>query len=328
MRTLPLVLVSLSLAASGCSDKSFALVSLLSRGGQFNDVGQVQVVVRNDPHQDMLSYPKERKDSPLYRFDESQPLTFSIGYKNSTHAGTLALAVTVLDRTGKRMGFGEGSATIIDDEVTPVTVRVTLGGSPACDPAAPTVCEGGTCYVSCQPDDTAVGMCTMAGTRDHGQLCTANEECKPGLQCFEYPCGGGKPGVKACLRFCKDDSQCGGGRCSNKVPCGSKTTDFKTCSQPCNPVGAATEGCAAGLSCFVFPDEVVDCDCARPERTGMDGASCATGTECAPGFICVKMAGAMTCRPVCKLDTPNTCPGGKVCNKLTEPDYKTYGACW
>jgi hypothetical protein len=321
-----LAFLTLSLAATGCSDKSFALVSLLSRGGQFNDVGQIEVEVVNDPHHDKLAYPKERKDAPLYRFDETAPLTFSIGYKNSTHAGTLALKVTVLDRTGKRMGYGEGSATIIDDEITPVTVRITSGGSAACDPAAPTACAGGTCYVSCQPDDSAVGMCTMAGAKDHGQLCSANEECKPGLQCFEYGCGAGKPGVKACLRFCKDDSQCGGGRCSNRVPCGSKTTDFKTCSQPCNPVGEATQGCAAGLHCFVFPGEIADCDCSR--STGVDGTPCQTGTECAPGFTCVKMAGAMTCRPLCRLDAPSTCAAGKVCNMLIEPDFKTYGACW
>lgn len=325
-----LAVAAAAVAASGCSDKSYALVSLLSRGGQFTDVGQILVDVRNDPHKDALSYPKDRNTAGIYRFDESQALTFSIGYKNSTHAGALALAVTVLDKDGKRLGWGEGSATIIDDEVTPVTVRIVRGGFPPCDPNSPTVCEGGTCYVSCQPDESAVGMCTMAGTKDHGQLCTANEECRPGLQCFEYSCGAGKPGVKACLRFCKEDGQCGGGggKCSNPVPCGNKNTEYKTCSQPCDPVGTGAQGCAPGLSCFVFPNEIADCDCARPERVGVDGSTCTEGTECAPGFVCVKMTASKVCRPVCRLDAPTTCAAGKTCNRLTEPDFKTFGACW
>jgi hypothetical protein len=337
----------LAVLAGGCADKSFALVTVQSTGGQFNDVAALVVEVRNGQYMDLLTYEPPNKQG-LVRFDETTALTFSVGYRSSSHKGTLEVAVTPLDGAFKKAGYGVGSAPIVADGVTPVTVRVTPGAlppsgpdggggveagpaadaGPPCDPVNPTSCNGGTCYLSCAPGQPVAGMCTMAGTKNPGELCARNEDCLPGSQCFAFSCGAGKEAVKTCLRFCKDSSVCGAGQCTTPLPCDDKPTAFKACSQACNPVGPATTGCAAGLHCFVFADEIPDCDCAGATHVKSEGDACTTSEECKPGNICVSMAGTKVCRPVCRLDAmPATCAAGKTCTKLVDPDYKTYGAC-
>jgi hypothetical protein len=105
-----------------------------------------------------------------------------------------------------------------------------------------------------------------------------------------------------------------------------RSTPFKVCSQPCDPTGEAKTGCAAGLSCFLFEGEIPDCDCRGPRRAGTDGVTCGDTEDCAPGFLCVSMAGSKVCRAVCKLDAPQ-CADGRTCTKLTTPDYQTWGGC-
>jgi hypothetical protein len=340
------LIVSLLLPAlaGGCaSDKSYALVSVLSSGGQFNDVAQLHVEARNAASLDMLDY-KPRAGTAVVRFDETQPLTFSIGYHSSSHTGTLLVAVTPLDQAGKVLGYGEGTAVLVADQITNVTVRVTRGASPParldggapdgeapdaaplCDPVTPTTCNGGTCYLACRTNQPAVGMCTAGGSKQPGEACTGNEECSPGSQCFTFSCGS-QPVVKTCLRFCNDDSVCGTGHCGTPVPCGGQSTSFKACSRTCDPVGTATQGCAAGLRCFVFAGESPDCDCAGDTHVKTEGTDCAVSDECLPGLLCVKMAAGKTCRPLCRLDTPGTCAEGQKCTLLVDPEYKTYGAC-
>jgi hypothetical protein len=329
-------------ALAGCgSDKSYALVSVLSSGGQFNDVAGLLVDVRNGSYVDSLAY---RPKTTMVRFDETTALTFSVGFKSSSHMGTLEVAVTPINLAGTQIGYGVGTAQIVDDKVTDITVRVvrgaqrpggTDGGAPGdaggadagppCDPVNPTTCNGGTCYLSCRPNEPVGGMCTMAGAKKPGELCTKNEECLPGSQCFNFSCGATQIGT--CLRFCKDDSVCGAGKCATPIPCNMQATTFKACSQPCDPVGEAQQGCATGLKCYVFQGELPDCDCAGNTHVKDVGATCVDSTECKPGLLCVNMGGK-TCRPVCRLDaTPATCPMGQTCTKLVDPDYKTFGAC-
>jgi hypothetical protein len=350
MKAAALVLLLVPALAGGCgADRSYALVSLLSAGGQFNDVAGVTVQVRNDVFIDTLTYRPSTKQG-LVRFDEAVPLTFSVGFRTSSHKGTLEVAVTPINTSGASLGYGVGTAQIAGD-LTKVTVRVTRGALPpagpdggagpgdggaevgpsgdagvTCDPVSPTACNGGTCYLSCRKDLPPVGMCTMAGTKQPGELCMRNEECAAGSQCFDFSCGMGRPSVKACLRFCKDDSMCGAGQCATPIPCEGQPTTFKACSQACNPVGEAQQGCAAGLNCFVFQGEVPDCDCAGASHVKDVGVACTGSEECKPGLLCVSMAGNKTCRPVCRLDAP-TCPSGQMCTKLVDPDYKTFGAC-
>jgi hypothetical protein len=340
----PLLIAGLALAllASGCSDKSYALVSVLSAGGQFNDVAQLHVEARNGAALDTLDY---RPKTAVVRFDETQPLTFSVGYHSSSHSGTLLITVTPLNQSGMVLGYGEGTAKLVDDGVINVSVRVTRGASPPartpdggapdggpdaaalCDPVTPTTCAGGTCVLVCRDNQPAVGMCTTSGTKQPGELCMGNEECSPGSQCFSFSCGTAGPPIGACLRFCNDDSMCGTGHCATPVPCGGAPTPYKACSRTCDPVGAATQGCAAGLHCFVFAGETPDCDCAGSKHVKTDAMPCASSEECAPGLLCVNMAGAKTCRPLCRLDMPNVCGEGRKCTQLVDPAYTTYGAC-
>src|SRR6185436_2059528 len=204
---------------------------------------------------------------------------------------------------------------------------VEADAGPPCDPVSPTACNGGTCFLACRKNEPPAGMCTMAGTKNPGELCARNEECQPGSQCFDFSCGAGKPSIKTCLRFCKDDGMCGAGKCATPIPCEGQPTTFKACSQACNPVGEAQQGCAPGLNCFIFQGEVPDCDCAGAMHVKGEAAACTSSEECRPGLLCVSMAGNKTCRPVCRLDAPATCAAGQMCTKLVDPDYKTFGAC-
>jgi hypothetical protein len=332
-----------ALLAGGCSaDRSFALVSVLSAGGQFNDVAQLQVEVDNGSYHDVLTYPRAAT-STTYRFDDMVPLTFSVSFRSSSHDGSLDVRVTTLNATGGVTGSGLGSAAIDRSHVTKVPVTVTRGAlppkrdagadallfdaGPPCDPTMPaSACGAGrTCVVACRPDDSNVGMCQMAGSKPPGALC--NDDCEQGSECFAFSCGGAP--VRSCLRLCSTDADCGGqGRCATPVPCGAKTTPYRTCTRPCDPVAPATSGCAAGLSCFLFGDEVPDCDCVSAQRTGDDGAACVDSDSCRPGLFCVSMGGAKACRPLCRLDAmPAQCPGGRVCAKLVDPPFTVYGAC-
>jgi len=332
-------------ALAGCgSDKSYALVSVVSSGGQFNDVAGLLVDVRNSSYVDSLAY---RPKTPMVRFDETTALTFSVGFKSSSHMGTLEVAVTPINLAGTQIGYGVGTAQIVDDNVTDLTVHVvrgaqrpggTDGGVPGdggapdgglqCDPVNPTTCNGGTCYLSCQANQPPTAMCIMAGSKRPGEACTENFDCEPGSQCFEFTSCGTMPRIKTCLRFCNDDGMCGAGKCATPIPCGMQATTFKACSQPCDPVGEAQQGCAAGLKCYVFQGELPDCDCASGTHVNDAGAACADSNDCKPGLLCVSMSGSKTCRPVCRLDaTTPTCAMGLTCTKLTDPDYKIFGAC-
>jgi hypothetical protein len=351
MRRQLLALALLPALAGGCSsDRSYALVSVLSSSGQFNDVAGLLVDVRNGASVDSLHY-KPKTSMGLVRFDETAALTFSVGYRSSSHMGTLEVAVTPINQAGAHIAYGVGTAQIVADKLTNVTVRVTRGalppvapdggveagpgdaGAPAdagppCDPVNPTTCNGGTCYLSCPANQPAAGVCTMAGAKQPGELCTKNEDCVPGSQCFDLSCGAGMATIKTCLRFCQDDGMCGAGRCATPIPCGGQPTSWKACSQACDPVGQAQQGCAAGLKCFVFDGEVPDCDCPGTTHVNAAGAVCANSADCQPGLLCVSMGGSKTCRPVCRLDAPSTCASGQLCTKLVDPDYKVFGACF
>jgi hypothetical protein len=323
----------------GCAaDRSFALVSVLSAAGQFTDVAQLQVAVVNGGYQDFLTYPTMR--GATYRFDETQPLTFSVSFRSTTHSGRLQVTVTTADAAGTATGHGTGTAEInAENNVTAVTVVVTRGAPPAdggadardagapdlepgCDPAAAaTACGAGkTCIAGCRASGTGVGMCVMAGDKPPGAACT--DDCVQGAECSRYPCAGAE--VRVCLRLCTTDAECGEGRCNLPVPCAPPDT-YRWCSQPCNPVGAATSGCAPGLRCFLYQGEIPDCNCPG-NRTGVDGTPCADSDSCQPGLFCVDVAGVKTCRPLCRLDAPS-CEGGRICTRLSMPDYQTYGAC-
>jgi hypothetical protein len=329
--------------AAGCSsDRSYALVSVLSSAGTFDDVAQLRVEVRNGSYQDLLTYPRVASGTK-YRFDETTPLTFSVSYLPSSHTGTLEVAVTTLDATGASTGHGSQSQPIAKGDVTKVSVRVMRGGAPPGGPIdgrppEPTTCEpmtainnpacgpNQTCIVKCRANGSTFGACTSPGTQPPGAICS--DDCELGSACFTFACDPG-PAVRTCLRSCTTDADCGEGRCATAVPCSGQSTPYRTCTRPCDPLGPATSGCASGLRCFLFGNEVPDCDCVGTRRTGVDGTPCADSDTCAPGLYCVSMGGAKACRSLCRLDGSATpCAGGRACARLMDPGgFTTYGAC-
>jgi hypothetical protein len=282
--------------------------------------------MENGPFHDQLEYPATPRAPFRLGASEKDAVTFSASFRTS-HEGELRVRVTPKGAGGQVLASGEAVAAIDVGHVTRITVRVALRAAAAsCDPTAPAGCgAGNTCFVDCSMNRMTAGLCTAGGTRKPGEACERNEDCVPGAQCFEFGCAGAtKP--KACLQFCRSDAECGAGRCSVGVPCMDRMTDFRVCSRACDPTGAATTGCAAGLSCFLFPGEIPDCDCRAPSRTGSDGQSCKDSRECQPGLLCVTMSGAGTCRPLCRLDDPK-CAAGTTCTRLVNPNFKSYGGC-
>jgi hypothetical protein len=76
-------------------------------------------------------------------------------------------------------------------------------------------------------------------------------------------------------------------------------TNFGTCTNSCDPVGATvgTNGCAAGLACYLVDDFTV----CGPPGGGNLGESCGVGNAlCAPGLTCITSNG-LGCRPLCHL---------------------------
>ena len=193
-----------------------------------------------------------------------------------------------------------------------------------CTPATSAGCgRNQGCALSCLASGETVSTCVAAGAKQPGELCTGAGECAPGSQCFKA-CG-----VSVCRRYCTADTQCpAGGSCYSKLSCPIPLAGNtgRVCSQPCDPRGAAQTGCATGLRCLIFPGEVADCDCPAATRIGVDGTACTDTGSCAPSFICVN-TGTTSCRPICRLDQPNTCPAGRTCQRLTNPDHKVFGAC-
>jgi hypothetical protein len=210
----------------------------------------------------------------------------------------------------------------------------------ACDPYQPALAcgAGKTCGLLCDPGKPAVGMCYAAGAGNPGSACDKNDDCLPGTQCFTFSAVGCQ--VKTCLRFCNnDDAACGepGAFCNVPIQCGTTTPPFLACSRPCDPTGAASVGCAPGLTCFVYGDDTTDCACAG---VGVVGATCTQNqgcsgelgcTGCAAGTSCVVPAGAGaaatgTCRPICRLAAP-ACPTGTTCIPFTNSTRKLFGFC-
>jgi hypothetical protein len=284
----------------------------------------------------------------------------------AAQSGVVTLDVRALDAKGCLIGLGRTSAIIRRSNVAMAAVKLSAandctvadGGVPSgdaifpgCDPVAP-VCPGiKTCQVNCT---SHMGECVDGGVGPPGASCVTNADCKAGSQCFDYASLGCK--VKLCLRFCNDEAPCAqavgpnggagdGGvssigtrsKCTGPVQCGSLVTAYHTCTFGCDPrqsaIAAQATNCPTGLSCLVVGamDEV-DCACAEKTRTGIDGAPCTSGAQCAPGYICNLMGGTQKCRAVCRCEAngmtctaPNDCTAGKACTALTNDTI--FGVC-
>lgn len=334
----------------GCSEDSYALVSVLTYTGSIGNVAQVIAHVTSATGQQSLTYP--RKAGPPLHFDNLHPVTFSVEFPAS-YVGATTLEVELVAEDGRPQGYGKSTADIVRGHIVRVEVRVVAGavrpenasasdgGAPSmlCDPYAPAAAcgEERACGVLCSQDNPAASMCYLAGTGAPGSPCASNGDCLPGSQCFAFSALG--CAVKACLRFCNhDDKQCGeqGSYCNIPIACGSSPA-LAACSRPCDPTGAATTGCAPGLGCFVFAGETTDCACPGQgdmgspctQNSGCDNATSCLG--CKAGLSCIVPAGAPSgatgaCRPACNLATP-TCPSGTTCRAFEGSSRRLFGFC-
>lgn len=343
--------LALVLGAACSKDQSFVVVEVVSSGAPISFCQQFLVDVHNGGFDDVLTYPAEGSPEATkdYVVASSPPVTMSLRFP-TTFLGELEVAVTARNSAGIDLAYGMTTVTIDPGHVTRARVvidpsrmrprnglrRTDAGAGDAratdaavpCDPVSATACGPGmSCGLGCgaggmMPET----MCRMAGATPTGSACTARGECLPGAECLTESCG-----VSSCQALCHGDADCAavtGSRClSTVISCGAASTGVRLCSQPCDPRGAATTGCAAGLGCFIFENEITSCDCAGPMRVKNDGESCAMSGECMPGLLCVNMAPSTVCRPVCRLGSTTDCAAGRVCEPLTQPVFTTWGAC-
>jgi len=227
---------------------------------------------------------------------------------------------------------------------------------PGCDPTNPQSTAAGvttclatqTCQVDCTPPDAGAprNECITGGAGPAGSACATNADCQPGTQCFNYASTGCS--VRLCLKFCNNDLDCAavgaggagpGSLCQGPVMCPAFLTAYHTCTFNCDPratAAAGRGGCPMDMAC-VMPGSMdqVDCACAATRGTKTEGMACTSAADCAPGFICNRMSGNMTCRPICRCDADssaactakaNDCAtAGTTCRAVT--NNTIYGIC-
>jgi hypothetical protein len=344
----------MAVAWGGCSeDKSYAVVTVRMAEGELTDISQFLVYVRTGATNSILYYPASPNRDPVgYRLTPSESIDFSISFASS-FSGLLTVGVEPRNRLDNPLGYGATERQIDPGHRIDLDVKVVLGalapvgggtldagatpdasvpdggdaggdGGAGCTPAGAAGCAAGTtCTVVCPttPALTAVGVCSRGGTGKDGDTCRSNEDCLPGSQCFIYGCG------RVCRKFCTADAECPDGGCDRRVSCGGQPTDFRFCSQSCDPREKAPNTCKGNFRCLLFANERASCDCVEMTRTGNDGDPCLNTAGCKPGLMCVAMGTPQpVCRPICKL-TEGDCQAGRRCTELVEPRYVTWGAC-
>lgn len=340
--------LSLALALLGglaaCSHDSYLVLTLKSSGMPLASVTSISVAVASASGQPMVTRTFTVGGSSGLSIDATTGKTLSVSF-TPDHSGIISVKVTVATLIATVCATGSTSATIKQGAVTNASVTLSAttcaaadAGAPdgsstfsGCDPAVVGSCPAPqTCYVDCANE---MGRCVPGGTKGAGETCASNNDCAPGTQCFDFGCA---TTTRACLRFCNGDDACGtltnsagASTCRDPVFCPAMTT-YKTCSFACDPRGAATTGCPAGLECFLFMDtasgqDTPSCGCPAATRIGIDGSACARSADCAPGFLCDLMAGGQFCRKLCKMSAPADCGAGQTCQMLT--NNPTFGVC-
>jgi hypothetical protein len=304
-----------------------------------------------------LSYDARKVDGGSLTLTKTADNTLSVSFSGDEN-GTATFQVSVLDAQHCVIGMGAGSQQIRKGGSIAVEVPLASmhdcsadGGAPVdggpggtfpgCDPVIPGTRDAGvttcspvqTCQVNC---GLRRNECIMGGTGAPGATCATNADCQPGSQCFDYTATG--CGTKVCLRFCGSNAECvavgagGGGPgsvCEGRVVCSTGDTAYHTCTFNCDPTATAAAsrgGCPGALACLMPASmDEVDCACPEPSRTKVNGETCTSAADCAPGFVCSGTTAARVCRAVCRCNkdasglctTPNTCTTGMTCSPIS-----------
>lgn len=183
-------------------------------------------------------------------------------------------------------------------------------GTDACNPSCQTGCTCGRCTVA-----AGIAVCVTPGNKTRGQLCNpAADDCEAGLGCVRESCG---TNVGRCHEFCRTSTDCTDGlSCSMTLDGG-----FRACALPatsCN--GQTGDGCPAGFVCYYSRQgDTTFCECAGQQD---EADACTFYNDCIPGYTCVNIAGASTCRRLC------TTAGGECTAPQTcQPLGTLYGYC-
>jgi hypothetical protein len=350
------VIVGLTALAAGCSSGPVSYVVLTLQSATptpITGVTDVEVQVMKGTtqmktltyHHDPFTIDMATPSTTLsvsFTSNEVGNVTFNVNARASSCLVGMGVSAAAIQRGGR------ADATVVLEMVNGCPQPADGGAPdafPGCDPVTPACGPGMTCQVDCSKK---LGECTAGGTRGPGSACSANSDCMPGTQCFDYTTIG--CGVKVCLRFCNTVAECAqpapdagvspGSLCMGPVACGGVLTAYHTCTFGCDPrlsaASAGTTGCPAGLACLVIgKGDQVDCACAESTRTKTEGQSCTRAVDCVPGLVCdIMTGGAGTCRPICHCKaqgttctaTENDCPTANThCVPLT--DDVLYGAC-
>ncbi len=187
---------------------------------------------------------------------------------------------------------------------------------PAAGEACSAACQRGCACGRCNIVD-GVPVCVAAGSVKLGDVCLPSaDNCGPGLICLLEMCGSG---LARCYRHCTTNDQCDATACTIGIEDSQgNPTPYMTCDVPpqtCNPVAVGSgSGCPdPALNCYLTSANQTLCDCpSRPASQGGNNAECTIYSDCAAGFICIKipgldMQGTARCHFVCDISAPS-CP--------------------
>lgn len=152
--------------------------------------------------------------------------------------------------------------------------------------------------------------CVAPGTHVLGETCMNNIDCAAGLVCVA---GGGTVGI--CELYCASSDGCRDTTYCRELVV--MTEDIGSCATECDPV--TNTGCPMPLGCALGIARTV------PEREFIDTPYCtaagaAVGEPC-PMFLCAGGGTCIdgTCRRVCDVAAPSSCPVGTSCRSFSPP---------
>lgn len=211
----------------------------------------------------------------------------------------LGLAVASCGRIGFDPRAGDGGLDVDASADDGGTVDAGVCAEDPCRLLSPQC--GCAASEMCGWDTLTPRACVSIGAPAAGATCGDRYDCAPLAGCIELGSGSGQ-----CLPWCDATTDCAGGASCVRL---WWTGDIGVCSLVCDPI--ANTGCPAPLACslglgYELPaaNLVVSALCANLGPGAVD-APCSGPLDCQSGLACY----GTTCRPVCRMDLPASCPG-------------------